>query len=111
MRSHVMAVISVSKSVSGLGAFLALVVSTNVFAKEPFDINRFSDAGKGWFETFHVQETSPLGEALAEGKVTSDTAVLVTKTAGGNLALITDQMAYHHLAQGNANGKDWMATF
>lgn len=80
-------------------------------AKQGFDISRFSNAGNGWFQTFHVKDTQPLRKALADGKVASDTRLLVTETAGGRLALLTDQMAYHHLAQGRARGKDWMATF
>jgi hypothetical protein len=80
-------------------------------AKPGFDIKRFSGAGNGWFETFYVKETEPLKRALDEGKVAADTRVLVTQTAAGRLALLTDQMAYHHIAQGSAGGRDWLATF
>lgn len=80
-------------------------------AKPGFDIERFSNAGNGWFETFYVTDTQPLSRALEAGNVAADTRVLVMQTAGGELALLTDQMAYHHLAQGRAEGQDWMATF
>jgi hypothetical protein len=80
-------------------------------AKPGFDISRFSNAGNGWFETFHVKQTEPLRDALKAGKVAEDTRLLVTDIASGRLALITDQMAYHHLAQGSAGGKDWLVTF
>jgi hypothetical protein len=80
-------------------------------AKAGFDIKRFSNAGNGWFETFYVKDTQPLQKTLEEGKVAVDTWVLVTQTATGRLALLNDQMAYHHLAQGSAGGKDWLATF
>ncbi|MBI4520917.1 MAG: hypothetical protein HY701_08765 [Gemmatimonadetes bacterium] len=80
-------------------------------AKEGFDIERFSNAGNGWFDTFHVETTEPLRQALDAGRVVGDTGVLVMDTAAGRLALLTDQMGYHHLAQGTAGGKDWMATF
>lgn len=80
-------------------------------SKPGFDITRFSSAGNGWFETFYVKETKPLRKALEEGKVATDTRVLVTETAAGSLALLMDQMAYHHIAEGHAGGKDWMATF
>ena len=86
-------------------------IFTKLFGAEVFDINRFSNAGEGWFKTFYVEETHSLKDALEAGKFNADTAVLVTETAAGNLALITDQMAFHHLAQGTANGQDWMATF
>jgi len=92
-----------------------LLIMAGVFTQtanaEEFDINRFSTAGEGWFKTFYVEETLSLKDALEAGKVNKDIAVLITETAAGNLALITDQMAFHHLAQGTANGKDWMATF
>lgn len=80
-------------------------------AKLGFDIKRLSSAGNGWFETFYVNETQSLRKVLEEGKVAADTRVLVTQTAGGRLALLMDQMAYHHIAQGHAGGRDWMATF
>ena len=76
-----------------------------------FDIRRFSSGGNGWFETFYVQKTEPLREALKAGRVAEDTRLLVTETKAGKLALLMDQMAYHHLAEGHACGKDWMATF
>ncbi len=80
-------------------------------AKPGFDISRFNSTGKGWFQTFHVKQTEPLRDALKTGKVAEDTRLLVTDVATGKLALITDQMAYHHLAQGSAGGKDWLVTF
>lgn len=80
-------------------------------AKPGFDITRFSNAGNGWFETFYVKKTESLRDALKAGKVAEDTRLLVTETKAGKLALLMDQMAYHHIAQGHAGGKDWMATF
>lgn len=88
---------------------IGLLVQT--VSAEEFDINRFSDVGAGWFKTFYVEDTQSLQEVLAAGKVAADTKVLVTETAAGKLALITDQMAFHHIAEGSAGGKDWMATF
>jgi hypothetical protein len=79
--------------------------------KPGFDIRRFSNVGNGWFETFYVKETEPLRKVLDEGRVAADTRVLVFQTAGGKRALLMDQMAYHHLAEGRAGGKDWLATF
>ena len=80
-------------------------------AKPGFDIERFGGRGGGWFETFFVDETQPLQQALDDGDVSADMRVMVIETAAGMLALVTGQMAYHHLAQGTADGKDWMATF
>jgi hypothetical protein len=80
-------------------------------AKPGFDLARFSNAGNGWFETFHVGQADLLRDALKAGKVADDTRLLVTDVASGRLALVTDQMAFHHLAQGSAGGKDWLVTF
>ena len=80
-------------------------------AKSGFDITHFSPTPKGTFETFRVDETNPLQKVLAEGKVAADTRLMVTTTASGRLALLIDQMTYHHIAQGRAHNKDWMATF
>lgn len=79
-------------------------------AKPGFDIGRFAPNG-GIFKTFYVEQSEPLQKVLQEGRVADDTAVLVTGTAAGNLALLTEQMVFHHLAQGRAGGKDWMAAF
>jgi hypothetical protein len=80
-------------------------------AKADFDIARFNSAGNGWFKTFYVTETYPLQRVLDEGKVAADTGVLVTKTAAEDLALLMDQMAYHHIAQGRGGKQDWMVSF
>lgn len=76
-----------------------------------FDVTRLNTENYGAFEPFYVKDTQPLIKALDEGKVATDTRLLVTETAAGRLALLTDQMGYHHLAQGRDGGKDWMATF
>jgi hypothetical protein len=76
-----------------------------------FDIERFSNAGNGWFETFYVEETEPLRQALDDDRLATGTRMLVMEIEEGNLAFVTDQMAYHHLAQGTSEGKHWLATF
>jgi hypothetical protein len=80
-------------------------------AKPGFDIARFSPAGNGWFETFYVTKVEPLGNVLKAGRVVDDTRLLVAETAGGKIALLTDQMAYHHIAQGQTAGRDWLVSF
>jgi hypothetical protein len=76
-----------------------------------FDIDRFSNAGNGWFETFYVEERESLREALGDGRLPPNTRMLVIAIEEGNLALVTDQMAYHHLAQGTSEGRHWLTTF
>jgi hypothetical protein len=76
-----------------------------------FDIGRFSNLGNGWFQTFYVDETESLRQALEAGRLRPDTRMLVIEISEGNLAFVTDQMAYHHLAQGTSQGRHWLATF
>lgn len=80
-------------------------------AKAGWDIKRFSNLGNGWFETFYVKNSESLQAVLKQGRVAPNTRLLVFETAAGWLALINDQMSFHHIAQGTAGGKDWMATF
>jgi hypothetical protein len=80
-------------------------------AKTGFDISRFSNAGNGWFDTFYVKDTEPLRDVLRAGRVAGDTRLLVANTVGGRVAFVTDQMAYHHIAQGSAGGRDWLVSF
>jgi hypothetical protein len=80
-------------------------------AKPGFDITRFANVANGTFVTFYVTKTEALRDVLKAGRVTEDTRVLVTDTATGRLALLMDQMAFHHSAQGRAGNKDWLATF
>lgn len=94
-----------------VAALFANTASAQLTSAVTFDIDRFSDYGAGWFETFYVEETQSLQSALDAELVGEDTALLITETDAGQLALITDQMAFHHIAEGTVNGKDWMATF
>ena len=80
-------------------------------AKPGFDITRFANVANGTFVTFFVTKTEALRDVLKEGRVSEDTRLLVTDTATGKLALVMDQMAFHHSAQGRAGNKDWLATF
>ena len=80
-------------------------------AKAGFDVSRFNFALHGAFEPFHVTSTRSIREAVSARLVASDTDVLITATASGPLALLTEQMAYHHIAQGRAGDQDWLVSF
>lgn len=100
---------------ASFGVILSLMfcVVGQAFAQSAsnFDIDRYSNDGENMFETFYVAETQGLGDALGNGVVADDTALLVAETAAGRLALLRDQMSFHHIAKGVADGKTWMATF
>jgi len=76
-----------------------------------FDVERAYLADETIFVPFLVEETEPLAEALREGVVEEETSLLVMEHSAGRLALVTDQMAYHHVAQGDIAGEPWMVSF
>jgi hypothetical protein len=79
-----------------------------------FDVSRatLSDKDdKDVFQPFYIKATRPLREALASGDVREDTPVLIMESDAGTLALLTQQMCYHHLAQGEMAGEPWMVSF
>jgi hypothetical protein len=63
------------------------------------------------FQPFNVSETRALREALDDEAVHEDTPLLVLEQATGTLALLVEQMAYHHVAQGVMAGEPWMVSF
>jgi len=76
-----------------------------------FDLERASLFERESFEPFVVQATQPLEEALARGEVGGDTPVLMLARAGGAVVLLTRQMVYHHVAQGELAGEPWLVSF
>lgn len=75
-----------------------------------FDIDRAYLVDSTVFEPFFVTESRPLRDALRERAVHDDTPVLVLEHRAGRLALLTEQLAYHHAAQGDFKGEPWMVS-
>ena len=95
-------------------AVAAPAASGSLVAQEvaDFDIERAYQADSTLYEPFRVGETRPLAEALRAGDADPLTSVLVIEhPRAGRLALVTDQMAYHHVAQGEIAGEPWMVSF
>ncbi len=63
------------------------------------------------FPPFRVNDCEPLGNAWREGRLRPDTPLLLTELPPEPVALITTQMAYHHVAQGVIASKAWMVSF
>ena len=63
------------------------------------------------FDPFPVTKMEPLKDALEEGKVREETAVLLLDRGDTRLALLTEQMSFHHIAQGELEGEPWMVAF
>ena len=75
-----------------------------------FDID-IARIGGGRFEPFVVSETESMRDAMSAGKLQNDTRLLVLDHPAGTLAFLTDQMTYHHVAQGEIDGEPWMVSF
>lgn len=77
-----------------------------------FDVGRAYQADSTIYAPFRVQKMHPLVRALEEGELDGQTSLLVMDhPEAGLLALVTDQMAYHHVAQGEIAGEPWMVSF
>ena len=76
-----------------------------------FDINRAIIGKKELFPPFHVKSYTSLYEALEKDSVKGSTLVLVTETEAGLITLLTNQMTYHHIAQGELKDSQWMVVF
>jgi len=104
----------------GLG-LLGALLAVPALAQEPtetkvapgFDPARAYMPDEPDFTPFYVEEADvqPLREALEDGRVDEATAVFVAERGDERIALIMDQMAYHHIAQGEMAGEPWMVSF
>ncbi len=93
-------------------SFWAATVSgqdTDFDADFDIDVARIGVGSR--FEPFRVSESEPLRDAMSAGKLQGDTRVLVMDHPDRQLAFLTDQMAYHHVAQGEIDGEPWMVSF
>ena len=77
-----------------------------------FDVDRAYQVDSTVYAPFRAETTRPLLRALEEGELDGQTSLLVMDhPEAGRLALVTDQMAYHHVAQGEIAGEPWMVSF
>jgi hypothetical protein len=63
------------------------------------------------FAPFRVTSTRPLGDALAAGDVQQKTPVLVAEFDAATVVLLRRQLTYHHVAQGDVGGEQWMVSY
>ena len=83
----------------------------NLPTKEGFDVDRALFWTASNFVPLRDPEWQSLRDVRRAGDVADDTPVLVFEAGGSTLILISSQMAYHHVAQGEMNGEPWMVTF
>ncbi|MBW2554768.1 MAG: hypothetical protein KAJ00_05885 [Deltaproteobacteria bacterium] len=75
-----------------------------------FDHNRATLRDKNIFPPLYVNATISLVEALKRGDVRKDNHLMVIERNDWMLALLTKQMIYHHVAQGEMAGEPWMVS-
>ena len=80
-------------------------------AIDSFDIKRAFISDKQIFAPYRITETQKLGDALAARKVTGDMRLLILERDEGMMAFLVQQIAYHHVAQGDMKGEPYMVSF
>ena len=75
-----------------------------------FDARRAFFVRGDIFPPFRVRSTCPLRSALAGGALHADTPVVVTELCAAPVVLLRRQLAFHHVAQGEAAGQPWMVS-
>jgi hypothetical protein len=63
------------------------------------------------FVPYHVTSTSLLRDALSRDDLREDAPVMVVQRGAATLVLLTQQLFYHHVAQGELAGEPWMISF
>lgn len=76
-----------------------------------FDEGRALLTDQPMFDAFYPSDFESLASAKKSGRVNDDTALLVLQRQGTTLTLLTMQMSYHHIAQGELEGEPWMVSF
>ncbi len=79
--------------------------------KDGFDTDRAIFWAQPNFIPLRDPEWKSLRAARRAGDVTDETTVVSFEIAGKTLALVSSQMSYHHVAQGEMEGEPWMVTF
>ena len=94
------------------GQFADLVpANPDMPVKDGFDIDRAIFWARPNFNPLRDPAWQSLQAVRGTGRVSDETTVLTFDVAGETLVLVSGQMAYHHVAQGEMEGEPWMVTF
>ena len=88
-----------------------LEADPNMPVRDGFDTDRAIFWARPNFTPFRDPEWQSLRRVRRAGDVTDQTTVVTFEVQGKTLALVSSQMAYHHVAQGDMEGEPWMVTF
>ena len=86
-------------------------ISSRPLVDNEFDPRRASIADHDVFAPFYPDAYRSLRQAIDAGDIKPNTPVLVTRPAGQAIVLLTTQMAYHHVAQGDIMGHPWLVSY
>ena len=86
-------------------------ITSEVTAAATFDAKQAILGKRDMFRPLAVQRTEPLAEMISRKRVSADTPLLLLERDSAALALLTNQMIFHHVAQGELNGVPFLATF
>ena len=79
--------------------------------KDGFDTDRAIFWARPNFTPLRDPEWQSLRGARRARDVSDETTVLTFDVRGKTLVLVSSQMSYHHVAQGEMEGEPWMVTF
>jgi hypothetical protein len=63
------------------------------------------------FQRFRVKDSFQISELLEHNKIQQDDEILILERNGRKLAFSVNQMAYHHVAQGELAGQPYLVNF
>lgn len=92
-------------------AGLAFAFPASAQTAEDFDEGRAWLPDEPMFDAFYPESYESLEDALDDRRVSDETPLLVLQREGTTLTLVTMQMSYHHIAQGDLAGEPWMVSF
>ncbi len=117
LRTSIGTVMAITVLFASLGAPLAaqfadrLQADPDMPTKDGFDTDLAILWARPNFVPLRDPEWQSLRAARRAGEVSDETIVVTFDVQGKTLALVSGQMAYHHVAQGQMDGEPWMVTF
>lgn len=90
--------------------FVAVPPPPNQPMADGFDPERALFFAAPNFIPLRNPEWHPLTDVVGR-EIEEDTPVLVFEAGGETMVLVSSQMSYHHVAQGEMAGEPWMVTF
>jgi len=91
--------------------FVSVPPPPNQPMAQDFDPDRALFFAEPNFIPLRNPEWEPLIDVLDDDEIGADTPVLLFEAGGQTLVLVSSQMSYHHVAQGEMAGEPWMVTF